>query len=312
MNKKILVAVLLTAILAVVAMGYAVGNYFVDFALKRGNDNDPLAPPAACAYIQDKNLTVPPEPIALKETWSAISSDNRHLAATHFSTARTGKRWAILIHGYGMNQHYAGDYTEVYLQNGYQVLTPDLCASGETDGQYITMGVKDSEEIVVWTRKIKEQYPDAEIVLHGVSMGAATALMAAARDDIEGVVAVIEDCGYTSVYEMFSTQLGVLFDLPEFPIMNCIDIVSGIKTGVMLSDATPIKVMDKIKVPVLFIHGEADKLIPPVMMEQLYDACKAKKEKFIVSGAGHGNSMSTDSKKYWSGIFDFLAQAEGN
>ena len=60
MNKKILVAVLLTAILAVVAMGYAVGNYFVDFALKRGNDNDPLAPPAACAYIQDKNLTVPP------------------------------------------------------------------------------------------------------------------------------------------------------------------------------------------------------------------------------------------------------------
>ncbi|ORT99278.1 hypothetical protein D081_2007 [Anaerovibrio sp. JC8] len=309
MNRKKWAAVLLTVILAVVAMGYAVGAYFVDFALKRGNDTDPLAPPAACADIQDKSRMVPPEPAVSKETWSAVSSDGRHLAATHFSPAHPGKRWAILIHGYGRDQHYAGDYAEVYLKHGYQVLTPDLCASGETEGQYITMGGKESEEIAVWTRKIKEQYPDAEIVLHGVSMGAATALMAAARDDIAGVVAVIEDCGYTSAYEMFSNQLGVIFGLPEFPIMNCVDVVSGIKTGVKVSDAAPIKVVDKIKVPVLFIHGEADKLIPPVMMEQLYDACKAKKEKFTVPGAGHGDSMPTDSRKYWSEVFDFLARA---
>ena len=305
--KKCLAA-LLTLVASVLAAGYGIGSYFVDYALKRGNDTDPLAPPSACISIHDKERKLPPHPAFPHETWNGTSQDGRRLVATHYSPADPGKKWAILVHGYGRDQRYAGDYAEVYLEHGYQVLTPDLCASGETEGQYITMGVKESAEIAVWAAKIKETDPDAEIVLHGVSMGAATVMMAAARDDIPGIVAVIEDCGYTSAYEMFSNQLGVIFGLPEFPIMNCVDIVSGLKTGAKVSDAAPIRSVKQIKVPVLFIHGDADKLIPPEMMEQLYSACVAKKEKFTVAGAGHGDSMKTDSEKYWTSIFEFLSQ----
>ena len=284
---------LLIVVAALLMAGYAIGAYFVDFALKRGNDTDPLAPPAACVNIHDKGRKVPPELTAAKENWEAVSSDGRHLVATHYIPTNPGKRWAILVHG-------------------YQVLTPDLCASGKSEGQYITMGVKESQEIVVWAKQIKEKYPDAQIVLHGVSMGAATVLMAAARDDLPGLVAVIEDCGYTSAYKMFSNQLGVIFGLPEFPIMNCVDVVSGIKTGVKVSDAAPVEVVRKIKVPVLFIHGEADKLIPPAMMEELYTKCEAPAAKFTVAGAGHADSMKTEPERYWSEVFGFLAKTEGN
>lgn len=309
MNVKLKrsLAALLILILLVLSAGYAVGAYFVDFALKRGNDTDPLTPPAACINVHDKERKLPAQPAAAHEIWNGTSPDGRHLAATHYSPAEPGKKWAILVHGYGRDQRYAGDYAEVYLEHGYQVLTPDLCASGETEGQYITMGTKESEEIAVWATKIKETDPDAEIVLHGVSMGAATVLMAAARDDIPGIVAVLEDCGYTSAYEMFSNQLGVIFGLPEFPIMNCVDIVSGLKSGAKVSDAAPIRSVKHIKVPVLFIHGDADKLIPPEMMEQLYSACMSKKEKFTISGAGHGDAMKTDREKYWKNIFEFLS-----
>lgn len=306
-NKRLIASIIVGLIAIIMVLGYAIGTYFVNFALKRGNDTDPLAPPAACLNIHDKNRTIPAQSKYKNEEWTATSSDGRHLAATHYIPDNPGRRWAILVHGYGRDQRYTGDYAEVYLEHGYQVLTPDLCASGKSEGQYITMGVKEGEEIAIWANRIKAQYPDAQIVLHGVSMGAATVLMAAARDDITGIAAVIEDCGYTSAYEMFSNQLGVIFDLPEYPIMPCVDVVSGLKTGVKVSDAAPIRVIDRIKAPVLFIHGSADKLIPPSMMDRLYDSCRSKKKKFIIEGAGHGDSMTTDSETYWKNIFDFLS-----
>ena len=306
-NKRLIASIIVGLIAIIMVLGYAIGTYFVNFALKRGNDTDPLAPPAACLNIHDKNRTIPAQSKYKNEEWTATSSDGRHLAATHYIPDNPGRRWAILVHGYGRDQRYTGDYAEVYLEHGYQVLTPDLCASGKSEGQYITMGVKEGEEIAVWANKIKAQYPDAQIVLHGVSMGAATVLMAAARDDITGIAAVIEDCGYTSAYEMFSNQLGVIFDLPEYPIMPCVDVVSGLKTGVKVSDAAPIRVIDRIKAPVLFIHGADDKLIPPSMMDRLYDSCRSKKKKIIIEGAGHGDSMTTDSETYWKNIFDFLS-----
>lgn len=305
MSKKKRIIFLSLAI-TILAVGYAIGAYFVDYALKRGNDTDPLAPPAACVSIHDKTREVPALPKAKSEPWHNVSADGRNLAATHFFPEKPGKRWAILVHGYGRDQRYARDYAEAYLARGYQVLTPDLCASGATEGQYITMGVKESEEVARWAAQIKAYDPEAEIVLHGVSMGAATVLLAAAREDMPGLVAVIEDCGYTSAYEMFANQLGVIFGLPEFPIMPCVDVVSGIKTGARVSAAAPLKVMPNIKAPVMFIHGTADKLIPPAMMEELYNACRAPKAKFIVEGAGHGDAMKAAPKDYWQAIFNFL------
>lgn len=307
--KKNKIAVLFGLLMAVMAAGYAVGAYFTDYALKRGNADDPLAPPAACASIHDKSREVPALPHASRtEMWKVVSTDGRSLAATCFFPSNQGKRWVILVHGYGRDQRYVRDYVDAYLERGYQVLTPDLCASGMSEGRYITMGVRESEEIALWAAQVRAYDPAATIVLHGVSMGAATVLMAAARDDMARLEAVIEDCSYTSAYAMFGNQLGVIFGLPEFPIMTCVDVVSGIKTGARVSEAAPLKAVPRIEVPVLFIHGEADTLVPPAMMEELFAACRAaKKDKLIVEGAGHGDAMVTDREKYWKGIFDFLS-----
>jgi fermentation-respiration switch protein FrsA (DUF1100 family) len=57
----------------------------------------------------------------------------------------------------------------------------------------------------------------------------------------------------------------------------------------------------------MFIHGDADTLVPPAMLEKLYDACNAPKVKFIVEGAGHGDAMKEAGKEYWQAVFDFLS-----
>ena len=244
-------------------------------------------------------------PAAPVEKWSADAPDGRHLAATYYIPAAGGHQWAILVHGYGRDQRYARDYAEAYLEKGYKVLTPDLCASGESEGQYITMGVKESAEVALWAAKIKERDPEAEIVLHGVSMGAATVMLAAGCYDVPGLKAVIEDCGYTSAYEMFSAQLKQLFGLPAFPIMPCVNAVSRIETGAWLSDAAPINRMPGL--PTLFIHGDADKLAPVGMAYDLYTASEATgKELLIVPGVGHADAKTDAQELYYSTVFTFL------
>ena len=299
--KKMLSAILIFVILFVGA-SYFVGNYFVTFALKRENNQ----PPQATANIADPNHKAPPQPNFQNEIWTVQSFDNLTLHATYFLPENPSHRWAILVHGYGREQTYAFDYAEEYLKHGYNVLTPDLRASGTSEGVYLTMGYFESQDTIIWAEKIVERDPQAKIIMHGVSMGAATVLMAAALNP-KNVVAVVEDCGYTTAYEMFSAQMQKIFGLPEFPIMNIVDVVSKIKTGVAVSDAAPIINVANSKIPTLFIHGDTDKLVPFEMLDKLYNASTAPvKEKFVVKGAGHADAKITDPPKYFQRVFDFI------
>ena len=296
--KKFLIAL----IILLTCLAYAVGNYFVDFALKRGDD---LSPPKACANIADPTLTAPPAPNFNGEDWTLESFDGFKLHAKKFTPAENSNRWAILIHGYGRDSRFAYDYAEEYLKHGWNVLIPDLRAAGESDGQFITMGALESRDVFDWAKKISTEYPDTKIILHGVSMGAATVLMTAALEP-NNLIAVIEDCGYTSAYDMFTAQLEKIFGLPEYPVMPCANFVCKIKTGVKISDAAPLAVVDKIKVPVLFIHGDEDKLVPFEMMNTLFDTCTAPKDKFVVTGAGHADSKRKNPAAYFEKIFAFI------
>ena len=297
-NKKILLGLVILIIL--IGAGYFVGNYFVNFALK--------APPPATANIADPNLKAPPMPNFPSEIWTITSKDGFTLHATYYEPARESHEWAILVHGYGRDQTFANDYAEEYLKRGWNVLTPDLRGCGTSEGIYLTMGTLESRDVAIWAEKIVERDPQAKIILHGVSMGAATVMMTAALEP-KNLVAVVEDCGYTSAYEMFTAQLDKIFGLPEFPIMPIVDIVSLIKTGVAISDAAPIESVKKFSVPILFIHGDEDKLVPYEMMNRLFDAANSPvKEKFTVEGAGHADAKKKDVAAYFNRVFDFLTR----
>ena len=290
-------------IIILLGAGYFIGDYFVTFALERSLTGEP---PKAVANIADPTLTAPAEPNFEKEVWKIKSADNLELYAEHFSPAEKNHDWAILVHGYGRNGTFAYDYAEEYLKRGYNVLIPDLRAAGHSEGKFLTMGYFESQDIQLWAKKILEHDSDAKIILHGVSMGAATVLMASALD-IENLSAVVADCGYTSAYDMFTAQLEVIFGLPEYPIMPAVDVVSKIKTGAAISDAAPIKAVTNSKVPTLFIHGTADKLVPYAMMEKLFDASNAPvKEKFTVEDAGHADAKNKNPQLYFEKVFGFL------
>ena len=314
--KKIVVSCLLTAVFTlavaatvfVVGTGYFVGNYAVHFGLERGTGDHSQEPPRAYALLMPPEARHYNRPDYTNEEWTMESADGLKLRATHFFPDQKSSRWVIVVHGYGCTQENSWYIAANYLKMGYHVLTPDLRGAGKSEGRYLTMGCRESEDIAAWTRLIAERHPQAKIVLHGVSMGAATVMMAAARPDLPGqAVACIEDCGYTSAFDLLVHQITASFGLPAFPAMNLLDWRCRKVAGFSLHEADPLEAVRHSSLPILFIHGTKDTLVPPDMAEALYEAADApKKQLLFIDGAIHAASSQQDQEKYFQTIRTFV------
>ncbi len=311
--KKIIISCLVTAILMTVlwctTAGYFIGNYIVAFGLERGGEADnPKAPPRAFALLMPPESRQFTKPEAESEEWRIRSDDGLLLTASRFYPEAESDRWVIVAHGYGCTQQNSWYIASTYLSMGYNVLTPDLRASGDSEGQFLTMGYKESGDITHWADEIVKRYPEARIALHGVSMGAATVMLAAASNKLpSNVVACIEDSGFTSAYHLLALRLEDSFGLPGFPAMNLLDWRCEHLAGFSLRHAAPIKVMDRVRMPILFIHGEKDTLVPPYMADLLYEACwSPRKEIFIAPDTIHGAASQTVHDEYYEKVRKFL------
>ena len=196
-------------------------------------------------------------------------------------------------------------YAKNYYDMGYNVLIPDLRSHGLSEGDYIGMGWDDRLDIISWINNILEDNADAEIILHGVSMGAATVSMVSGEDLPSNVKAIVADCGYTSVWDEFAYQLDDLFSLPQFPILNVSSLVSKVRAGYFLGTASSLKQVEKSKTPILFIHGDKDDFVPYYMMEELYNATSSEKEMLTIKDAGHAKSSEVDPETYWTTVYNF-------
>lgn len=214
-------------------------------------------------------------------------------------------RWVIMIHGYLGKKEEMLHMSKYYYDRGYNVLLPDLRCHGESEGTYIGMGYTDRLDILNWIKYITDKNKSAKIILHGHSMGAATTLFAAGERP-NNLICCIADSSYTSVYDIFASQLKVLYQLPSFPILNISSFIfKTFYDGYNLKKASALDATKNINVPVLFIHGTKDSLISYKNCDKLYDICKAKKDKRFFE-ADHAQSELEDEEKYFHVIFEFI------
>ncbi|NLL39647.1 MAG: alpha/beta hydrolase [Clostridiales bacterium] len=243
------------------------------------------------------------EPAIAEET-AVYTDEGFRLSALVYR--RDEDKWAVLVHGYSTGKEYMQEYARKYYEKGYSILMPDLRAHGDSQGNIVGMGWLDRMDILKWTDLILAENPEADIVLHGISMGASAVMMASGERLPENVSAIIADCGYTTVWDILEYQLKRLYDFPVFPLLHGGNIWSVRKLGYSWKDASAVKMVKASRTPILFVHGSRDDVVPVDMAFELYMAAECDKRLLIIEGAGHAMSASWEPERYWNEIFDFI------
>lgn len=308
--KKIL-GIFLSVIIIIfgISLGF-VGNYFYNLALNPNTSKDivfgtPEEAEATSGQVLDSDVTWLLNDSNYTDEY-ITSSDKLKLHSYKVTNQNNSNKWVIAVHGYTSEGINMSTYAKHYYDNGYNVLIPDLRAHGLSEGNYIGMGWDDRLDIISWINSILNENPNAEIILHGVSMGAATVLMTSGEEIPSNVKAIVADCGYTSVWDEFAYQLDDLFSLPEFPILNVSSMVAKIRAGYFLGEASSLKQVKNSKTPILYIHGDKDDFVPYYMMEELYNATSSEKEMLTIKGAEHAKASEVDPETYWNTVNNFI------
>lgn len=218
------------------------------------------------------------------------------------------KRVVICMHGYTSRnmQDFTG-LTDYYFKHGFAMLQTDARAHGESEGKYIGFGCLDRKDLLKWIDWVIDHCgADTEIYLHGISMGASTALMASGLDLPPQVQGIVSDCAFTSPKEVFTHVLKTMYHLPAFPFIQGADVVNRVLAGYGTDECNAKREVSKAKVPILFIHGGKDTFVPVKMCKELYQCCASPKKQLIVEEAAHGESYYKDTAAYEAALDDFF------
>lgn len=238
------------------------------------------------------------------------SYDGLKLKGYFLKAKEPTNKTVILAHGYLGNGKDMGLYGQYYYEKlGYNLLMPDARGHGQSEGDYIGFGWDDRLDYADadWVDLMIDKLgPDSQIVLQGVSMGAATVLMTSGEDLPDNVKAIVSDSAYTSVKDLFAYQMKRMFHIPTFPVLPTTSLVTKMEAGYSLSEASALDQVKKAEVPILYIHGNADQFVPTKMSHELYENTKSDAELIIVDGAGHGESFVIDQTRYKEKLRTFL------
>ncbi|MCQ2592730.1 MAG: alpha/beta hydrolase [Treponema sp.] len=198
--------------------------------------------------------------------------------------------------------------TRISFDLGHKVLLVEERAQWVSEGKGMTFGIKEKQDVLSWIDYIIARFGnDVQINLIGVSMGAATVLMASALDLPENVRHIVADAPYSSPVEIIRKVCSVDMKLPYKLLWPIVYGGAFLFAGFKLNDKSGnnLECVKKSKVPILIIHGEEDLFVPCEMSKRIAaENPKIKRETF--PGAGHCLSYMKDTPRYEKLVKEFL------
>lgn len=194
---------------------------------------------------------------------------------------------------------------------GHNILLIDERASGKSGGHTTTFGIKERHDVLTWANYIAKRFgEDTKIYLFGISMGAATVVMARTLPLPRGVVGIFADCPYDKPYNIIKKVVGTL-GYPVEATMKLMCLSAKVFGKFDLGEYDCLRaVREKSEIPVYLVHGKADDFVPASMSERIYNENPDAVRLLLIDGADHGMSFVTDPVRYRAYVDEFLK--EGN
>ena len=213
----------------------------------------------------------------------------------------------IMFHGYRGNaeRDLSGGVHRCFKVRRSALVVEQRCSRG-SEGNTITFGINEHRDCLKWVDfAIDHLGSDIKIILTGISMGAATVMMAAGEKLPENVIGILADCGYTSAKEiMYHVMRGM--KLPPKLCYPFVKLGAKLFGHFDLDENSPVEAMKRCTLPVIFFHGEDDDFVPCSMSRENFEACVSRKHLVTIPGAGHGLSYAKEPQRYLQELRDFF------
>jgi uncharacterized protein len=235
------------------------------------------------------------------------STDNLNLSGW-FIKAKKSKGTIILAHGWDGGKEGMLDYAFFLQKNGYNILLFDFRAAGESEGDTITLGYYEKNDILgaINYLNLRKDIDTHKIGAMGFSMGAAALVMAA--KDTNSLKAIILDSCYPTLYENVAKRFKKVYNFPKFPFATSLTFFGGLINGFNGFDLAPVKYIGKIDVPIYIIEGMQDYQVSTDDAWQLFEKANEPKYIWLVPGAGHIGGYEKSPKEYEERVVSFLGK----
>ncbi|MBX7407847.1 alpha/beta hydrolase [Clostridium chauvoei] len=234
------------------------------------------------------------------------SYDGYKLKGYYYLQNKDSKKIAIIHHGYTANHYVCFQFADIFFEEGFNVLLIDMRSHGESEGEHSTYGYKEVKDLDKWVDLMREKVGKEGIIgLHGQSMGGATVLMYGGKHSNK-IDFIIADCAYSNGVKIIKSQFKES-KVPFFPVYHILNRKIKRICGFDMNKISPIDDIKNSDVPVMFVHGTSDELVPHSMSEEMYKVKKGDKNKLLlIQGAKHVGAYSKDKKLYKETVRVFI------
>lgn len=240
------------------------------------------------------------------ESVRATAFDSIELAGSLYKNGDSHK-YFVGSHGLLNTKDQTLLYGSYFYEDGYNLLVFDLRGHGESGGEYIGLGEIDKEDYRTWANWVAKYDPQAQIVLYGKSVSAVALMNSLGEGLPDNVKCVVEDCGFTNLWD---GTVRILWDsnhIPVFPLLYVVDNVIEYRVGASLKEIDVSDSLSNNRIPILLVNGDNDDFVPLAEIEKIESLIPkdVPYESIIIPGAGHGQAIFTDPQRFVNGVLDF-------
>ncbi|HBH49766.1 MAG TPA: hypothetical protein DDX98_14065 [Bacteroidales bacterium] len=297
---------LVLLLLFVIAAELIIGEFF--YRVITGN-NISKGNPTLENEIKYGNLDTLWFNLQQKEYFSIQSAYNYKLSCLMLLHSDTTQNTIIVHHGVGADKYVMLKVAPMYLRLGFNVLLFDSRGHGLSGGKHHSYGYYEKHDLERVVNYAKGRFTDGFTGIHGESMGAATTLLySTMTNENLQIDFIIEDCAYSDLKELFTYRLKEDFGLPNLLFIEAASLMTRIHDGYWFRQVKPIRELEQISLPILFIHGLKDDFVPTSMGQKLYHKKQGAKSYYWASDAAHAVSFNVNKVEYEKQVNLFLSK----